>query len=178
MSARRMITGTLQLESPWFSNRWLVIQGDRELARVQRHGRLYVSDVMLADGTSWLIEPTGSGVVSAIEESGKEFARIERRSWLGRRWDVTSQQFAYELVSDPRPRQWHFTVGGATAADLSGSLVSYNTVTVDAAIGMPLVAVLLGWHVIARPWEAAAEPRGLVPSAAPDPNHSMPEGPI
>lgn len=177
-SARRMVTGQVHLRSPWFSNEWRVLQHDRELARVHRHGRLYVSDVELADGTTWLLEPTGAGIVSAIEDPGVEFARIERRSWLGRRWELVSQQFAYELISDPRPRRWHVTVGSAPVADICGSLVSYNTVTVDAAVGIPLAAVLLGWHVIARPWEAAAEPRGLVPSPMPDQQDPAPEGPI
>jgi hypothetical protein len=66
-------------------------------------------------------------------------------------------------VSDPRPRRWSIQVGGSKTADIKGSLVSYNRVDVRASIGLPLSALLLAWHVIARPWEAAAEPRGLVP---------------
>ena len=166
-----MVTGDLELTSPWFSNEWWLVQQGEDLAQIRRHGRLYVSDIHLADGTEWLLEPFGPGIVRAVERDGSEFARVVRRSWMGRRWDLTSKQFGYELVSDPRPRRWFISLGGAPAAEISGSLISYNAVDVTASIGVPLVAVLLAWHVIARPWEAAAEPRGLVPSRTPrDPN--------
>jgi hypothetical protein len=168
-AARRMVTGEVMLTSPWLSSEWRLSQDGAEIARVRRHGRLYVSDVALTDGTKWLIEPSGPGIVCAVEDPGAEIARVVRRSWIGRRWDLTSQQFAYELISDPRPRRWYVSIGGAPAAEISGSLVSYNKVRVMASIGVPLVAVLLAWHVIARPWEAAAEPRGLVPSRTPRP---------
>ena len=173
-----MVTGEITLESPWFSSQWRMAQGDRELARIRRLGRLYVSDVQLADGSEWLIEPAGPGIVRAVESPGVEIGRVERRSWIGRRWDLSSQQFAYELISDPTPRRWFISIGGAPVAQIRGSLVSYNTVTVSTSIGVPLVAVLLTWHVIARPWEAAAEPRGLVPSRTPRPENLAPGGPI
>jgi hypothetical protein len=164
---RQMVYGELQLRSPWFSNRWRLVQADKELARITRLGRIYVSTVEMPDGTRWLQQPCGTGVVQAVDEAGNEFARITRRSWIGRRWDVTSPFFGYELVSDPRPRRWHIQVGGASAATMTGSPVSYNHVDVAASIGVPLAAVLLGWHVVARPWEAATEPRGLIPVRRP-----------
>ena len=172
-----MVSGDIELESPWLSSEWRMVQREQELAWIRRHGRLYVSDVQLADGTRWLLEPAGSGVVRAVESPGTEIARVERRSWIGRRWDLASQLFAYELISDPRPRRWFISVGGAPVAQISGSLVSYNTVAVTTSIGIPLVAVLLAWHVIARPWEAAAEPRGLVPSRTPRPQQRPHGGP-
>ena len=171
-----MLTGEVQLRSPWLSNEWTLSQHGNVLAKIRRHGRLYVSDVQLADGTRWLIEPAGPGIVRAVEPPGVEFARIERRSWIGRRWDLSSQQFAYELISDPRPRRWFVSVGGAPAAEIRGSLVSYNAVTVETSIGIPVVGILLAWHVIARPWEAAAEPRGLVPSRTQRPTGLIPDG--
>jgi hypothetical protein len=36
---------------------------------------------------------------------------------------------------------------------------------------VPVPAVLLAWHVIARPWEAANEPRHLVPASVGVPRH-------
>jgi hypothetical protein len=165
---RQMVYGELQLRSPWFSNQWRLLQHGEELARVTRLGRIYTSVVTVADGTRWVQQPAGTGVVQAVDELTNEFARVTRRSWIGRRWDLTSPHFGYELVSDPRPRRWRIEVGGAAAATITGSLVSYNRVDVNAAIGVPLAAVLLGWHVIARPWEAVAEPRGLIPVSQPE----------
>ena len=159
---RQMIYGDLLMRSPWFSNRWRVIQQGQVLASVRRLGRIYVSVVDLPGGSRWVLQPSGNGVVQALDDTGTEFARITRRSWIGRRWEITSPHFGYELVSDPRPRRWHVAVGGAAAATMTGSLVSYNRVDLKASIGVPLAAALLGWHVVARPWEAAAEPRGLI----------------
>ena len=164
---QQMVYGKLELRSPWFNSRWELRQDDQRLARLQRLGRLYVSRVELPDGCRWMLEPHGTGVVRAVNSDGTEIARVERLSWLGRRWNLVSQAFNYELDSHPRPRAWAITIGGATIAEIRGSLVSYNKVRVNALLGVPLAAVLLAWHVIARPWEAAAEPRGLVPAARP-----------
>lgn len=110
-----------------------------------------------------MLDPHGTGVVRALDDDGNEFARVVRRSWFGRRWDLVSQHWNFELASHPRPRAWAIEIGGAPAAEIRGSLVSYNAVDVNAMIGVPLAAVLLSWHVIARPWEAVAEPSGLRP---------------
>ena len=75
--------------------------------------------------------------------------------------------YNYELISDRRPRAWTISLGGSPIADFRGSLVSYNHVRGNSLIAVPMSAVLLAWHVIARPWEAAAEPRGLVPVQQP-----------
>jgi hypothetical protein len=172
---QRMLYGHVDLRSPWFSNRWRLYQDDTPLVELRRLGRIHVSTATLPNGDRWLIEPHGTGVVRALDHNGVEFARIVRRSWLGRRWDVTSQAYAYELVSHPRPRRWMIQIGGADAAVISGSLISYNRVRINAIVAVPMSAVLLAWHVIARPWEAAAEPRGLVP--APRPAEAAPPDP-
>ena len=65
--------------------------------------------------------------------------------------------------SDASPRRWRIEVGGSPLAEIRGSLISYNTVTIDAPLAIPTAVAVLAWHVIARPWEAAAAPRGLVP---------------
>lgn len=164
-----MVYGHVQLRSPWFSNRWRLLRDDgTEVLRMQRLGRVYTTIVTQADDTEWVLDPHGAGVVRALDDDGKEFARVVRRSWIGRRWDLLSPAWNYELVSHPRPRAWSIDIGGASAAEIRGSLVSYNKVDVNAMIGVPLAAVLLGWHVIARPWEAIAEPAELIPGRVPE----------
>jgi hypothetical protein len=159
-----LLIGSTELRSPPFSNEWRLENGGRRLASARRHPRLHTSTVTFPDGSRLTLTPTGQSTVSAVDASGNEVARIVRTSWWGRHWEVTAQHFSYELVSHPRPRRWAFAVGGSPVAELAGSLVSYNRVRVETNIGVPLIAVLLGWHVIARPWEAAAEPGGLVPA--------------
>ncbi len=166
-----MISGSAQLRSPAFSNAWQLAADDGTvIAELQRHGRMHVSTVQFADGAAWLIEPRGYGIVCALEEGEVEVARITRRSWLGRHWDLASPTWAYDLVSDPRPRRWHLTVGSAEVACIAGSLVSYNRVRVTTNLAVPVATVVLAWHVIARPWEAAAAPAGLVPVREPRPS--------
>lgn len=158
-----LIRGEAHLNSPWFSNHWRLTNQGMELARLRRFPRLHVTAVRLEDGTEWTLEPDGFAVVKAVDAEGTEVGRVTRRSWWGRRWDLTGPGFSYELVSHPIPRRWIVEVGGSPFAEIKGSLVSYNTVTIDAPLSLPTTAAVLAWHVIARPWEAAAAPRGLVP---------------
>ncbi len=164
---RPHILGHAELTSPWFSNQWRLLADTGEIARIVRLGRLYASAVTLADGDQWLIEPCGTGEVRVVEQDLGETARITRRSWLGRRWEIVGRNFLYDLVSLPTPRRWTIGLGGAVITDLKGSLISYNHVDIDAQLNMPVEAILLAWHVVARPWEAIAAPRGLVPAARP-----------
>ena len=165
-----LLLGTTELISPFMSNEWKINNQGQTVARARRHPRLHTSTVQLSDGTQLRLTPTGQSRVSALDADDMVLASVTRRSWWGRNWNIASQQFTYELVSHPRPRRWMFSVGGAPIAELSGSFVSYNRVKVESNLGVPLIAVLLGWHVIARPWEAASEPRGLIPAPQPTPD--------
>jgi hypothetical protein len=157
-----MVYGSAQLRSPLMSSRWRLDGADGEIATLRRQGRLHISRLYLPGGEEAVLVPEERSVVTALDDAGDELARITRTSWFGRRWDVSSKMWAYELVSDPRPRRWQITVGGTPVAQISGSLVSYNRVDIEAPLGVPLLVVALAWHVIARPWEAAAAPSTLV----------------
>ncbi len=158
------LAGEAELTSPWFSNRWVLTQAGKTLAKLERMGRIYVSTADLGEAGRLLIEPCGQGTVHAVDASKEEIARIERQSWLGRRWEISGLGFTYELLSDPRPRRWHLGVSNAPITEIAGSLTSYNRVSIRSGLAIPIPAILLAWHVIARPWEAAAEPRGLIPA--------------
>ena len=144
------------------SSHWTLRQGGKVIGELTRMGRTYVSAADLGDMGRMILEPCGTGVVHAVDEHG-ELARITRNSWLGRLWEITGARYNYDLVSDPRPRRWHLEVANGRVTDIAGSLVSYNHVRIHSALTVPISAILLSWHVIARPWEAIAEPRGLVP---------------
>jgi hypothetical protein len=159
------ITGEAFLVSPLFSSRWRLVQDDRVIAELRRLGRIYVSTADLGPAGRLVLEPAGQGTVCAVDERDEEVARIVRTSWLGRRFEISGLGYRYELVSDPRPRRWHIEIAHAPVTEITGSLVSYNNVRVRSSLAIPVPAVLLAWHVVARPWEAAAEPRGLLPAA-------------
>lgn len=161
---RRVITGTAQLESALFSNQWELHDSNGVIATLRRFGKMHVSTARLADGTEWLIEPAGWGTVRVMD-GDDEVARITRLSTWGRRWDIQGFGFAYQLVSNPRPRSWRLEIGSSPLAELDGGFFSYNSLSIETGLSVPVAAILLAWHVVARPWEAAAAPKGLVRQA-------------
>lgn len=163
-----MVYGTAELVSPFGSSRWRLISDEEEVALLRRQGRLHISRVYVPSGEEAVVTPYEQSVVQALDSNGEELARITRTSWFGRHWDIASKRWAYELRSDPRPRRWQVMVGGTSVAQISGSLVSYNRVKVEAPLGLPILVLALGWHVIARPWEAAAAPTTLVGASTPE----------
>ena len=48
------------------------------IARIRRHPRVFISSVRLDDGTRWVLEPAGRGVVRAVED-GAEIAKMMTR---------------------------------------------------------------------------------------------------
>lgn len=100
----------------------------------------------LLSGPAQLASPCFSNTWELPSGSGEAMARLER---LGR---------------SPRPRSWRFDIGGSAIAELSGSLVSHNRVDGNAMLALPSPALMLAWHVVARPSEAAAAPSGLIPA--------------
>jgi hypothetical protein len=165
ITGRRIMymTGDLELRSPLFSNEWVLRQGDVEVARLRR--RNYSSIVDLAAGGRGVIEPVADGTVHATV-ADREVARIRRRSWLGRHWEITGPGFAYDLFHRSTPRRWRLTLANGTIGEIDGAPMSYNRVRFHNQMAVPLSAMLLSWHVVARPWEAASEPRVLVPAAS------------
>jgi len=157
-----IVYGAAELRSPLMSSRWRLIHNGNEVATLRRIGRLHISRIYLPDGDEAVLTPYEHSTIVALDKAGGELARITRTSWLGRRWEIASKRWAYDLVSDPRPRRWHFTVGGTSVANVTGSLISYNRVSIDAPLGIPVLVVALAWHAIARPWEAAAAPATLI----------------
>ena len=92
-----------------------------------------------------------------------ERGRITRRSWWGRSWDLESPTFAFALTSDLMPRRWTLRIGNEPVGHLSGGLLSYNRLTVRTDVAVQVLPLVLAWHVLARPWEAAAAPGSLIP---------------
>ncbi len=159
------MVGDAMLQSPFMSNRWELVQDGSTLASLRRFGRIYSSAADLGEDGHILIEPCGDGTVHAVDASDDEIARIERQSWLGRMWEITSPEYTAYLISDRRPRKWHIGYANAPVAVITGSALSYNHVHIRTGLAVPIPTLLMAWHVIARPWEAAAEPRGLIPVA-------------
>ncbi len=157
-----MVSGEARLVSPLFSNRWRLMLGDDEIARLIRFPHHRMSVAQLPDGTEWRLEPDGWGRVRLLED-GEEVGNIVRRSWLGRRWDMESAQFGLQLLSTPLPRRWALAVGSEPMAYLAGSAWNYNKLRIVAQLAVPLAAVVLAWQVVVRPWEAAAFPLALRP---------------
>lgn len=149
-----------------FSNRWRLVRNEQELAELRRDPTRHSSHGQMADGTILVLQPEGWGTV-VLTADDEPLARIDRRSWWGRRWEISGGGFGCDLVSDPMPRRWTFRIGGAPIGRLAGTLWSYNRLIIDADVAIPVHAMVLAWHVLARPWEAASAPRSLVPDRSP-----------
>ena len=160
--ASRLVSGECTFTSSPFSNRWFLWWKGERLAELTRNSRQHTSSVTLADGTEILLQPEGWGTVVAREDD-KEWGRIVRRSWWGRRWDLVSPTFGYALTSDLMPRHWTLRVGNEPVGHLSGGILSYNRLTIQIDVAVPVLPLVMSWHVLARPWEAASAPGALLP---------------
>ena len=103
----------------------------------------------------------------ARDPGGEEIARIVRRSWWGRAWEVEAPGFACRLTSDVLPRRWTLRLGSEPVGRIAGGYISYNRVDIETAVAVPVTSLALAWHVIARPWEQAAAPGALVARPSP-----------
>jgi hypothetical protein len=166
-SPGQAIAGEVRFFSRPFSNEWRLTVADRELAVLRRVPSRHISEVATADGTRYRLQPEGWGTVVALEEEA-ERGRITRRSWWGRAWDLTSPVFGYALTSDPLPRRWTLRVGNEPVGRLAGTPFSYNRLRVLTDVAVPVLPLVLCWHVLARPWEAAAAPGSLVAQPRPE----------
>ncbi len=157
-----VVVGDSRFESGLFSNRWTLLRDSEPLAEMHRDPSRLVTSGSFSNGTTFHLTPDGWGTV-VMEVDDVELARIDRRSWWGRRWEISGTGFACDLTSDRMPRRWSFRIGGQPIGRLAGSLMSYNKLEVHTDIATPVHALVLAWQVLARPWEQAAAPRTLVP---------------
>ena len=158
-----VVSGSCRFESAPLSNHWRLVQGKEVLAELQRVPSRHISLLRLPDRTLIELRPHGWGTVIAYR-GDEEVGRVVRRSWWGRRWELAGPGFACALTSDPMPRRWSLRYGNEAVGSLAGTFLSYNRLDVHTHIAIPVASLALAWHVLARPWEAAAAPGALVPS--------------
>lgn len=161
-----VVVGECTFHSRAFSNRWSLDRAGEQLADLRRDGSRHTSTAVLTDGTRIDVVPAGWGTVEA-HTGGEPIGRIDRRSWWGRRWEIGGSGFGCDLISDPAPRRWSLRLGGEPIGRLAGTMWSYNRLRVHTDVSVPVHALILAWHVLARPWEQAAAPRSLVPDREP-----------
>lgn len=160
-----MLLGRVSFESGFLSSDWRLRSSRGTIGSFRRLPSMHLSRGWL-DKIPVEIKPQGWGTVVFFED-GREMGRIIRRSWAGRRWDLVGEGFGCELVSEPLPRRWTLRIGGHPIAQIAGTAFSYNRLRIQADISVPVWALGLVWHVVVRPWEAAAEPRTLRPVPVP-----------
>lgn len=136
------------------------------IAELSRHPSRHTTTAILEDGMELTMAPASWGAIVAATREGP-VATIERRSWWGRRWEIGGSGFGCEVTSDPLPRRWTLRIGGEPMGRIAGSAFSYNKMVADLDVTVPVHALILAWHVLVRPWEAAAAPRTLVPEQGP-----------
>jgi len=158
-----VVYGACRFESALLSNRWRLVQGRQVLAELQRVPTRHISLLRLPDRTLIELRPSGWGTVIAYR-GAEEVGRVARRTWWGRHWELSGPGFACALSSDPLPRHWSLRYGNEPVGHLRGGWLTYNRLDVQTHVAIPVASLALAWHVLARPWEAAAAPGALVPS--------------
>lgn len=160
-------SGSAEFTSPLFSDVWTFRVEDQVRASAVRHPRRHYSEVSLLDGTVWILQPEAWGVVQALEDD-VPFARATRQGWSGRQWELGGVGFSYLLRNRSLVRRrWSVDLGNEPISRLSGRPFSYNRLRVETDIPLPLVVILLAWHVVCRSWEASAHPHLLIPARRP-----------
>lgn len=161
-SSTRMVPfgGSGEMRSAFLSRDWELRKEGGLIAVGRRQVWRRTSEVELRDGRHWLISPAGWGTVE-LTERDDVLARGERLNWIGRAWDLSGESFAYELRAESMAlRKWAIELGGGPVAHLHGGLASFNRLRIEAILPVPLEAIMLGWHIIVRAWEAAASAAG------------------
>jgi len=153
-------SGTGEMRSPFLSRSWELRQDGGLIAVGRRRVWRRTSEVELNDGRHWAISPSEWGVVE-LTERDEVLARGERRSFMGRSWELTGESFGYELLAQSMAlRRWSIELGGGQVAQLTGGVASFNRLRIEAHLPVPLEAIMLSWHIIVRAWEAAASAAG------------------
>ncbi|NQV05832.1 hypothetical protein HQ535_04720 [bacterium] len=158
-----VVIGETEARSNFMSNKWVLTSAGNRAATLTREPTRHTSYVVLADGTDLVLAPDAWGTVVAMS-GDTEVGRATRTSWLGRSWEVSGPTFSANLTSDPIPRRWKLRLGREEVGQFSGGVLSYNRLHLHSVIAVPVVVVALAWHVLARPWEAAAAPGVMVPN--------------
>jgi hypothetical protein len=154
--------GSMTISSPWFSRIWRFTGKDGPVAHATRNVAHRTSRIALTTGEEWILMPDGWGRIRLLE-GDRVLATGERQDFLGRHWELHSDRFSYQLESESMVKR-HWTIGpvGSPFATLRGGFLSFNTMTLESGLPIPLEAVVLAWQAIVRPWEAAAT--GIGPS--------------
>ena len=148
--------GTVTIASPWLSRVWRFSDRTGLIAQATRNVANRTSQIELADGRQWTLVPDGWGTIRLVER-GQIIGTAEREDFLGRRWELRSDRFSYQLESESMiRRRWSIGPIGSPFAELRGGLISFNKMVLDAGLPIPFEAVALSWQAIVRPWEAAA----------------------
>lgn len=156
----RYVSGPIQARSPLFSRVWSFIDPSGPLGRATRSVTGRTSEIVLTDGTRWLIKPSGWGHL-VLTERDRQIGEASREGVSGRRWQVSGQSFSYELgVDSMLRRRWQLGPTGSPIATLHGGIVSFNTMRIETGLPVPLEAIVLAWHPIVRAWEAASAAQG------------------
>ena len=104
--------------------------------------------VEVSDGRSWLILPEGADGFR-IMEGNRLLASAERLDPWGRRWELSSNRFGYELNNRSGLKgRWTIGPPGAEVAELR--MWTTRRMHLHARLPVPLEPLVMAWYVIIR----------------------------
>lgn len=94
----------------------------------------------------------------SLVEDGVLLAAATRTSPLGR-WQIAGRTFSFDLKPDSIIRhRWLLIVGGQTVATLRGGALTFNHISIDTSLPVPLEGLWLAWAVMVHAWRAVGGP--------------------
>ena len=104
--------------------------------------------VDLADGRTWLILPDGPDGFRILE-GDRLLASAERLDPWGRRWELSSNRFSYELINRSGLKgRWTIGEPGAAVAELR--MWTTRRMHLHSHLAVPLEPLVMAWYVIIR----------------------------
>lgn len=151
------VLGHAELTSSPLSTVW-TLHGDDELICIGRRSDLRRPHrIEFEDGRVWELERSSFDTISLVED-GVQLAVATRTDPRGR-WQIAGPTFSFDLQPQSVLRhRWLLIVGGQTIATLRGGLLSFNTISVDTALPLPLEGLWLAWAAMVHPWRAVGGP--------------------
>lgn len=126
---------------------WRFLSPAGPLARATP-ARRRTARVDLPGGRTWVIRPDGADGLQVLE-GDRLVVSAERLDPWGRRWELSSNQFCYELVNRSGFKgRWTMGPPGAEIAELG--MWATRRMRLYSNFQVPLEAVVLAWYVIIR----------------------------
>ncbi len=151
------VLGRAELTSQPLSTVWTLSRDDQLVCVGRRRDLRHPHRIEFQDGRIWEIERLTFDSIALIAD-GVQLAVATRTDPRGR-WQIAGPTFSFDLHPQSVMRhRWTLSVGGQPVATIRGGLMSFNRMSIDTTLPVPLEALWLAWAAMVHAWRAAGGP--------------------